>query len=39
MTVTDNTLDYSQTRSLHIYGKDFEHVDKSVLQKVRYEID
>ena len=39
MTVNQNTLSYQETMLLSIYGKQFEHVDKSSLQKVMYEID
>ena len=37
LSVTGNQLDYRQVTSLHIYGKDFEHVDVSKLVRVQYE--
>lgn len=37
LSVDSNELSYKQTTSLFIYGKDFEHVDQSTLQRVRYE--
>jgi hypothetical protein len=37
MTVQQDTLIYREVMSLHIYGKDFEHVDKSQLQRVTFE--
>jgi hypothetical protein len=39
MSVTENTLSYKQVTSLFIYGKEFKHVDQSVLQRVRYDND
>jgi hypothetical protein len=39
MTFTENQLSYKQITSLFIYGKDFKHVDQSVLQRVRYDTD
>jgi len=39
MTLTENQLSYKQVTSLFIYGKDFKHVDQSVLQRVRYDAD
>jgi hypothetical protein len=39
MSVTQNTLSYKQVTSLFIYGKEFKHVDQSVLQRVRYDDD
>jgi len=39
MTLTENALSYKQVTSLFIYGKDFKHVDQSVLQRVRYDAD
>lgn len=38
LTVEGNQLSYEETMSLHIYGKDFEHVDRSQLTKVTYDI-
>lgn len=37
LTVSGNTLSYREVVSLHIYGKDFEHIDKSILQRVIYD--
>ncbi len=39
MSVEGNCLEYEETTMLHIYGKDFEHVDSSRLLKVTYDID
>jgi len=39
MSIKDNILEYCETTSLHIYGKTFEHVDKSRLSKVTYDIE
>lgn len=39
LSVKDNELNYHEVTSLHIYGKDFEHVDKSTLFRVIYEQD
>lgn len=39
LTVKDNELSYHEVMSLHIYGKDFEHVDRSTLQRVMYDVD
>jgi hypothetical protein len=39
MTVKGDELTYREVTSLHIYGKDFEHVDSSTLQRVTYEQD
>ncbi len=39
LSVKDNELNYQEVTSLHIYGKDFEHVDKSTLFRVTYEQD
>jgi hypothetical protein len=36
LTVKGDALAYSEAISLHIYGKDFEHKDESVLQRVTY---
>lgn len=38
LSVKGNELSYEETTSLHIYGKDFEHVDKSKLNRVTYEL-
>lgn len=37
LTVNADELSYRQVTSLHIYNKDFEHVDASVLQRTRYD--
>lgn len=39
MTVKSDELRYREVTSLHIYGKDFEHVDTSILQRVIYNQD
>ncbi len=39
LTVKDNLLSYREVMLLDIYGKQFEHVDKSSLQKVTYDLD
>lgn len=39
MVVKGNELSYEETTSLYIYGKDFEHVDKSSLMRITYDID
>jgi len=39
LTVQTNQLSYKETTSLHIYGKDFEHIDESTLKKVTYDLD
>ena len=39
LSIKGNTLSYEQTTSLHIYGKDFEHTDKSTLKRVTYDMD
>ena len=39
LNVKGNTLTYEETTSLHIYGKDFEHTDKSILKRVTYDMD
>lgn len=39
MSVRENELDYREVTSLHIYGKDFEHVDQSTLFRVIYDQD
>ncbi len=37
MTVKGDELTYHEVTSLHIYGKDFEHIDTSTLKRVTYE--
>jgi len=39
MTVRGDELNYRELTSLHIYGKDFEHVDHSTLCRVCYDLD
>jgi len=39
LSVKNNELNYHEVTSLHIYGKDFEHIDKSTLFRVTYEQD
>lgn len=39
MIVCGNELSYHETTSLEIYGKSFEHTDKSVMYKVGYDQD
>ena len=39
LSVKGDELNYHEITSLHIYGKDFEHVDKSTLFRVTYEQD
>jgi hypothetical protein len=39
LSVNGNELNYREVTSLHIYGKDFEHVDESTLYRVTYEQD
>ena len=39
MTIKSDELSYHEVTSLHIYEKDFEHVDTSTLQRVTYEQD
>jgi len=39
LSVKGNELNYYQVTSLHIYGKDFEHTDRSTLFRVTYEQD
>ncbi|MFK5985765.1 MAG: heme-binding beta-barrel domain-containing protein [Pseudomonadota bacterium] len=34
-----NELNYREVTSLHIYGKDFEHIDESKLHRVTYDQD
>ncbi len=38
LSVKGNKLSYKETTSLSIYGKDFEHIDESVLKRVVYDI-
>lgn len=37
LSIKGNELNYQEVTSLHIYGKDFEHTDKSTLFRVTYE--
>lgn len=37
LSVSGDLLRYRQVMSLHIYGKDFEHIDESTLQRVVYD--
>ena len=37
LSVKNNELNYNEITSLHIYGKDFEHIDKSTLYRVTYD--
>jgi hypothetical protein len=39
LSVKGNELNYHEVTSLHIYGKDFEHIDKSKLFRVEYETE
>ncbi len=39
LSVKDDELNYHEVTYLHIYGKDFEHIDKSTLFRVTYEQD
>ncbi len=39
LSVKGNEISYKETTSLFIYGQDFEHVDKSVLKRVTYELE
>jgi len=39
MTIKNNQLTYREVTFLHIYGKDFEHIDTSTLQRVTYNQD
>lgn len=39
LTVKGDELEYHEVTSLHIYGKDFEHIDKSKLQRIAYDQD
>jgi hypothetical protein len=37
LSVKNNELKYREVMSLHIYGKDFEHTDASILHRVTYD--
>jgi len=37
LTIKNNQMTYDETMSLFIYGKEFEHTDKSTLKKVTYD--
>lgn len=39
LSINEYEMSYEETMSLVIYGKDFEHIDRSRLQKVTYDID
>lgn len=39
LSVQGDELNYREVTSLHIYGEDFEHVDKSTLFRVTYDQD
>jgi len=39
LSVKNNELNYHEVTSLHIYGKDFEHIDRSTLNRVIYDQD
>ena len=39
LTLAGDVLSYKETTYLHIYGVDFDHVDKSTLRKVTYDQD
>ena len=39
LSVKGDQLNYHEVTSLHIYGKDFEHIDTSTLFRVTYEQD
>jgi len=39
LTLAADVLSYKETTFLHIYGVDFDHVDKSTLRKVTYDQD
>jgi len=39
LSVKGNEMNYEETTSLHIYGKDFKHVDKSTLKRITYDFD
>lgn len=38
LTLSGDQLEYSEFTHLHIYDKDFDHADKSILSRVRYEL-
>ena len=37
--VKGDQMSYEETTSLHIYGKDFEHIDTSSLTRSKYDVD
>ena len=39
LSIKGNELKYREVTSLEIYGKSFEHIDKSILHKVTYDQD
>jgi len=39
LSLEGDTLSYKETTYLHIYGVDFDHVDKSSLRRVTYDQD
>lgn len=39
LTVKGDELSYREVTSLYIYGKDFEHIDSSTLQRITYNQD
>lgn len=39
LTVNGDDLSYKETTFLHIYGKDFDHVDYSQMKRVTYDLD
>ena len=39
LSVEENTLSYREVTSLHIYGKNFEHVDENMLQRISYDLN
>ncbi|WP_076536170.1 heme-binding beta-barrel domain-containing protein [Shewanella sp. UCD-KL21] len=39
LSVKHNELKYREVMQLHIYGKDFEHIDESTLHRVTYDFD
>lgn len=39
MTLSGDKLDYQETTYLDIYGQSFDHIDKSQLQRVKYDLD
>lgn len=38
LSINNNELKYREVMSLHIYGKDFEHIDQSTLHRVTYDL-